>query len=1158
MAIKRTESSFIIGFEQLKQQMELADNAEKSKPKVGKGIDKAAKGKEKDKSNNMEAVKDTEAFRDMTEHFIPLDQLCSKLETDMERGLNEDIAAQKLNSIGPNKLTEKKATPWYCVFLKLLLGFFSLLLWAGSFLCLIAYGLDRSDPSNLYLGIVLAIVVVVTACFSFYQESKSAAIMAGFKNMIPPETTVIRGNREMSLESTLLVPGDLVKLKAGARIPADVRIIEANNGLKVDNSSLTGETEPLSRSVECTNQKAPLETKNLAFFGTTCADGTGKGIVINTGDRTVIGAIAKLTNTTEAEETTLGKEINRFIKMISIVAISFGVVFFIIGAGYGYPMVTNMVNAIGIIVANVPEGLLATVTVSLSITAKRMADKHVLVKNLEAVETLGSTTCICSDKTGTLTENKMTIVALWYDLKPREVINFERKDVPDLGYKPKDPTFRMMQICATLNNRTKWNFEPDKSKMQDENGVQYPEAQMANIRAEHKKEIQKQSVKTWPVMGGDASETAMIKFFHPVDDIDEIRSKYPILLRKGVKGEIPFNSANKFAVTIHEAVDFAPPEHKNDCVLFMKGAPEQIWKTCSKILVDGKAVKISEEHKEGFNKANKHYGGQGRRVLGYAMYWLPVETYGPDYVFDPSLKEGANFPLSGLTFIGLSALEDPPKLKVKEAVESCFHAGIKVVMVTGDQPLTATAIARQVSIIQQAKTCNEIAEERGVHFTSVLDESDAVVVHGEELSKFVEEDKDLPFNEQRLSIFLQKKEVVFARTSPAQKYMIVDCAQKLMHIVAVTGDGVNDSPAIKKADIGIAMAIVGSDVAKDAADMLLMDDNFASIVSGVEEGRKIFDNLKKSIAYTLASNIPELAPFLSLVIFQIPLPLSTVLILCIDLGTDMVPAVSLAYEYPELDIMFRKPRNSHEEHLVSGKLLINAYMVIGAFQTIAGYLAYFTVMHDYGFPPWNLLGLALNVDGTKPKKSDVYIKDSKYKGNTNVGTSDDGTQVDYISQNDGDYDLRIWYWKIDTWHTCRFMDDKSPATGERVCYTTEALKYAQYAFFLAVVCVQWSNLVIVKTKKISIIEHGFRNRVSWWGLISETVISLMIGFIPGVNVSLGGRPLHFLHWFFPAMPAFILIIIYDETRKLIIRNVNNKHKKLGIDKIGWVELNTLY
>lgn len=1156
MAIKRNDSTFIIGFEELKQKMELADNAEKAQREINKGIDKAEKASKENRSRD--AIKDTEAFRTMTDHYIPIEDLCFKLETNLETGLTEQIASNKMRIFGPNKLTERKPTPWYCVFLKTLLGFFSLLLWAGSALCFVAYGLSMSDPSNLYLGVALGVVVIITACFTFFQESKSAAIMAGFKNMIPPETTIIRNGREMTVQSSLIVPGDIVKLKAGARIPADIRIIEANNGLKVDNSSLTGESEPLSRTVECTNEKSPLETKNLAFFGTTCADGTGKGVVINTGDRTVIGAIAKLTNTTQSEQTTLGKEINRFIKMICCVAISFGIFFFLFGVAYGYSMLINLVNAIGIVVANVPEGLLCTLTVSLSITAKKMADKHVLVKNLESVETLGSATCICSDKTGTLTENKMTIVALWYDLKGREVSNYERKELSDFGYNIKDPTFTMLQMCATLNNKSKWNFEPDKKLLEDEHGNLLPESQLKSIREQHKRSIVEKSIKTWPVMGGDASETAMIRFFHSVTDIEEIRSKYPVLVRRGVKGEIPFNSANKYAVTIHEPVDFAPRGHENDCLLLMKGAPEQIWRACSKILVNGEPEKISNSHKESFVEANKHYGGQGRRVLGYAMLWLPSDVYDTEYVFDPTLKDGPNFPLTGLTFIGLSALEDPPKFRVKEAVESCHNAKIKVVMVTGDQPLTACAIARQVSIITQAKTCNEIAEERGTHFTKVLDESDAVVVHGEELNKFVEEDKDLPFHEQRLSLFLSKKEVVFARTSPAQKYMIVDYAQRLKHIVAVTGDGVNDSPAIKKADIGIAMAIVGSDVAKDAADMLLMDDNFASIVDGVEQGRKIFDNLKKSIGYTLASNIPELLPFLSLVIFQLPLPLSTVLMLVIDLGTDMIPAISQAYEEPELDIMFRRPRNASEEHLVSGKLLINAYMCIGAMQTIGGFLAYFTIMHDYGFAPWHLYFMALKTDGTKPSDTDVYNKNDKYNGNTMVGTSNDGVLVDYVSTNDAKFDLRIWYWRIKHWHECRFPDDKSPINNKTVCYSTEALKYAQFGFFLACVAMQWVNLIIVKTKKMSILEHGLRNRVSWFGLFTETLICVIIGFTPYFGTSLGGRPLHFLHWFFPSFPVFIWIMVYDESRRALMRSLDKKYKKLGIDKVSWIEVNTLY
>ena len=1150
MSIRRVDSTFVIGFQDLMNKIELADAAANIIGDKHKGSDKLL-------PERPSAFDETEAFRTMTEHHIPINELCSILETSEDSGLTEENALKKLINFGPNKLTEKKSLPWYCVFLKTLFGWFSLLLWLGAFLSFVAYGLTPFDSTNLYLGLVLAAIVIMVACFTFYQESKSSSIMAGFKNLIPPITMVIRNGKEIELESSYLVPGDVVLLKAGAKIPADVRILEANN-LKVDNSSLTGESEPQDRKVECTNEKSPLETKNLAFFGTTAFQGTGKAVVIRTGNQTVIGCIAKLAHSAEATETTLGKEIGRFVRIVSVFSISCGLTFFIAGLIIGYDMLTNMVNSIGIIVASVPEGLLITVTISLTITAKRMASKNVLVKNLQSVETLGSTTCICSDKTGTLTENKMTIVAFWYDLLAREVVNYQRRDeVNSLGYNPRDQTFKMIQLCATLNNKTKWKFEPEKKQLEDTNGHQYPPEEVQRIIENHRKKILESPIKEWPVMGGDASETAMIKFFHPITDIDKMRAQYPILFRNGVKGEIPFNSSYKYAVTIHEPVDFASEGHEKDCLLLMKGAPEQIWERCKNIYMRGEECPIKILHIEEFNKANKIYASQGRRVLGYAMYWLPFIEYDANYVFDASLKDGPNFPLTGLTFLGLTALEDPPKLRVKESVESCHAAGIKVVMVTGDQPLTAAAIARQVSIITVNKTVNELAEEKEIDIFTIFDESDGVIVHGEELSKYIEEDKYLPFLEQRLTMCLQKKEVVFARTSPAQKFMIVECAQKLKHIVAVTGDGVNDSPAIKKSDIGIAMAIVGSDVAKDAADMLLMDDNFASIVDAVNEGRKIFDNLGKSICYALAPNIPELFPFISLVVFQLPVPLSPVLILLVALGTDMWPSISLAYEEPELDIMFRKPRNAQVDHLVSAKLLSHSYIQMGVFQSMAGFFTYFTVMYDYGFAPSNIWFLALSTEGTQPKSTDVYNPQSPYNGNTNVGNKEyDGIKIDWTYTDNAKYDLRVYFWRIKDWAPCRYPDDRSSVTGDKVCYTTEGLKYAQFAYFLAIVVAQWANLICVKTKRVSIFDHGLRNTVSIHGAIFETLLSIALAFIPGFDVAFGGRRVQFLHFFIPAFPFFMYILIYDGLRKYAIRYQTRNHKE-G-DSIGWFERTTLY
>jgi sodium/potassium-transporting ATPase subunit alpha len=352
-----------------------------------------------------DALAQSEGFRDMIEHKITPEELYKmfNLEGGIEMGLTAETARKRLAVEGENRLTEKPAIPWYIMFLKQLTGLFSLLLWFGAILCFIGYSVDQSDPSNLYLGIVLTVVVIITGIFSYTQESKSASIMAKFKNFVPPKCTVIRDNGQKSnVEASQIVRGDVCILEAGCRIPADLRVMYSNE-MKVDNSSLTGESDPLLRTTECTNDDNPLESDNLAFFGTLVKEGNGLGIVVAVGDGTIIGRIAHLAQSATTEDTPLKKEIHYFIKIISSVAVILGVTFFILGFVFGYEPISNLIFMIGIIVANVPEGLLATVTVSLALTAKRMAVKHVMVKNLESVETLGSTTCICSDKTGTLT-----------------------------------------------------------------------------------------------------------------------------------------------------------------------------------------------------------------------------------------------------------------------------------------------------------------------------------------------------------------------------------------------------------------------------------------------------------------------------------------------------------------------------------------------------------------------------------------------------------------------------------------------------------------------------------------------------------------------------------------------------------------------------------
>ena len=736
-----------------------------------------------------------------------------------------------------------------------------MLLWLGAVLCFIAYSIqattmEQPPDDNLYLGIVLTAVVVITGIFSYYQESKSSKIMESFKNMVPQYALCLRNGEKVTIQATELTLGDIVEVKFGDRIPADLRVLEARS-FKVDNSSLTGESEPQARTPEFTHEN-PLETKNLAFFSTNAVEGTATGIVVNIGDWTVMGRIAGLASGLETGDTPIAKEIAHFIHIITGVAVFLGVTFFIIAFILGYHWLDAVIFLIGIIVANVPEGLLATVTVCLTLTAKRMASKNCLVKNLEAVETLGSTSTICSDKTGTLTQNRMTVAHMWFDNAIHEADTSE--DQSGVSMNKNAVGWKILSRVAALCNRAE--FKPGQDSIP----------------------ILKREV------NGDASEAALLKCCElTMGNVMNYRTKNKKVC------EIPFNSTNKYQVSIHETED------KNDkrYLLVMKGAPERILDRCSTIVIDGEEKDLTDEWKDAFNDAYMELGGLGERVLGFCDYMLDEEKYPQGYPFD---ADEANFPLEGLRFTGLMSMIDPPRAAVPDAVAKCRSAGIKVIMVTGDHPITAKAIAKSVGIISEGnETVEDIANRLNISVNDVNPrEAHAAVVHGGELKDLGDEALD--------DILMYHNEIVFARTSPQQKLIIVEGCQRMGAIVAVTGDGVNDSPALKKADIGVAMGIAGSDVSKQAADMILLDDNFASIVTGVEEGRLIFDNLKKSIAYTLTSNIPEISPFLLFILADIPLPLGTVTILCIDLGTDMVPAISMAYEEAESDIMKRMPR----------------------------------------------------------------------------------------------------------------------------------------------------------------------------------------------------------------------------------------------------------
>eukprot|EP01022_Parablepharisma_sp_SALTPOND_P023087 TRINITY_DN479_c0_g1_i1.p1 TRINITY_DN479_c0_g1~~TRINITY_DN479_c0_g1_i1.p1 ORF type:complete len:895 (-),score=95.76 TRINITY_DN479_c0_g1_i1:82-2766(-) len=894
----------------------------------------------------------------------------------------------------------------------------------------------------------------------------------------------------------------------------------------------------------------------MAFFGTKCVEGKCTGVVVLTGESTIIGGIAALAQSAVQGETTMARDMRHFTLYITIIAVSLGLIFLSLGFLIGTGFIQGIVNAIGIIVANVPEGLPITLTISLAATAQRLAAKKVLAKNLQAVETLGSTSCICTDKTGTLTQNRMAPAHAFVSGRPFDcsisqdeyvLLKKEGRNIPTPEYD--NPLFmrfaKHLALCSEVQitdpqeDEIKAQIAKDM-ELDDANEVS--EKDFEEMKDKAKEKILKETLlKDRRTTLGNPTEAGMVKFVASVVDLNNTRQESPAAF------EIPFNSAIKYNVMIRKILN---QEKFSHYLLIMKGAAEKVLRRCNKVNINGEVVEMTEEIQQDIERQNALFASNGERVLGLAYLELDPKLYSEDVEF---VAEGMhkNVPTTELVFHGLISLYDPPRLDVDRSVEKCRSAGIKVIMVTGDQPETAKAIAHQCHIITDLSLEYGNLRKTGLSEEEAYRKCRAIVIHGDELLKKHREDAKKPFIDPEKDLYLQewlsKKEIVFARMNPAQKLIIVDACQKLGHIVAVTGDGVNDTPAIEQANIGIAMGS-GSDVAKDAADMVLLSDDFNSIVTGVEEGRLIFDNMKKSIVYTLTSNIPEIGPFLLYIALQIPLPLTTLQILLIDLGSDLWPAISFAYEPAELDLMKRKPRDPVRERLVGRKVVSYAYLQVGMFELAAGMYAYFNVMMEYGFKPMNLFFYAFaegcenngdlrtynwnTMSDAKLSVKDFYGKCEKIKGEERAQDSF------YVPVSDT-------------------LDTVSPITGEYVRYTSEALKYAQTSFWCSIVFMQRAVLIMCKTRGLSLWQHGLRNPSSGYGLLFETALSILFTYVPYLNEALGLRPVDLRHFGLNAAPFLVIMVVYDEIRKYLMRkfSVFEKGKK---PFYSWLYKNTYY
>ena len=724
------------------------------------------------------------------------------------QGLSSAEAQRRLWEFGPNRVEEVRRESPVLRFLKEFTHFFALILWLAAALAFLAEWIDPGQGMSK-IGYAVIAVIVVSGIFSFWQEFRVERTLAALRQLLPQQVEVLRDGKVARLPADQLVPGDIVVFEEGSNIPADCRLIEAF-AVRVNNATVTGESLSKLQTAEPSEKEELIHAENVLLAGTSMLSGEAKAVVFATGMHTEFGKIAHLTQTGRQPISPLREQVAYLSRLIGILAIGIGLAFFAISRLIGVPFWEGFIFAVGIIVAMVPEGLLPTLTLTLVLATQRMAKRNVLIRYLPSVETLGSTTVICTDKTGTLTQNRMTVRRLWLGAELDCSLNPSVGQGVSMDY---HPFFLTARLCHDLRE-----------------GEQKGQA----------------------VFLGDPMEVALVetaqRFLAAIPDYKKL-------------DEIPFDVSRMRLSTVHDTPD-GP-------TLFCKGAPEMVIPLCNRILADGEIRLFDDNLRVKVREAQEAMASQGLRVI--AMSYRPLQASWQRLNVEEDL-----------IFAGLAGLEDPPRPEVPEALRKCHEAGITVIMVTGDHPFTAKAIAREIGLLRS---------------------DDPLIITGDKLRLL---------SDIQLRLALDAPEVIFARVGADQKRRVVEALKQKGHVVAVTGDGVNDAPALKSAHIGIAMGIAGTDVAKEAADMVLLDDNFASIVNAVEEGRGVFDNIRRFLTYILAHNVPELAPYLAFSLFAIPLALTPIQILSIDMGTDSLTALGLGVEKPDPSIMQRPPRAQNE------------------------------------------------------------------------------------------------------------------------------------------------------------------------------------------------------------------------------------------------------
>lgn len=837
---------------------------------------------------------------------LPVEEVYESLGSDTS-GLSEYEATRRLKQFGANELPEPAHRPLWLCFTDRLTHFMALLLWVAGILAFIS-----RTPE---LGWAIWAVIWINAIFSFWQEFQAERALAALKKVLPMQVKVYRDGELKQIPVRELVRGDVMQLEEGDRLSADARLVSADS-LYVDVSVLTGESLPVARNADLVSLREavpirggktllrpgeqplqervnPAEIANLVLAGSTVASGRAVAVVYATGAQTEFGQVAHLTTVVKREPSTLEVQVARIVRIITAIALSMGAIVFVLTSLLvGMDIKESFIFAIGIIVALVPEGLLPTVTLALALGVQRMARRNALVRRLSAVETLSATTVICTDKTGTLTKNEMTVRYLWL---PQQPLDGEPRGIVPLSHN---------SGASTLIEVTGAGYDPTSGRVNipaigawKVNLLLIGVALCSNARLIHLT-----APSRWQEIG-DPTEAALLVVAAKAGlNLEKLQQQFPRLR------EIPFDSRRRMMSVVLNWQSSKLWSNESPNLAFTKGAPLEVLRHCHSILRNGSIQDLTPADWDEAVAKNDDLARQGFRVLGVA-----ARQGGSELLNLPAPELEQN-----LIFIGLVAMFDPPRPQVKTAIASCHAAGIKVTMVTGDYGLTAEAIARQIGLV-----------------------SDRVrVVTGESMGHLSDA--------QLRQILKYRSGLVFARMSPEHKLQLVQAYKDIGEVVAVTGDGVNDAPALRAANIGVAMGMNGTDVAREAADIVLTDDNFATIVSAVEQGRAIYQNIRKFMTYILASNVPEVVPFLAMVALKIPPALVIMQILAVDLGTDMLPALALGAERAEAGTM-QQPPHAKSHSLLDLSLLLRANCFLGSIEAALGMISFFIVWWSYGY-----------------------------------------------------------------------------------------------------------------------------------------------------------------------------------------------------------------